>query len=213
MLARLRPTLSCDLEGMTVTYRLPPLNGLRAFEAAARHKSFRRAADELCVTAGAVSQHVKALEGALGIMLFQRSARAIALTPEGRTYVRAIRAAFEMIAEATEATAPGLRGRKLRLGIAPPLDKTTWPTLRRLLANSAVPEIVGMRVKDDPAQLEDGGRLDALLRDSDESCAGLHIDRIAVGDGDSGRVPVVLVTRPGIAGCRQHNNLVKLLRM
>lgn len=194
-----------------MTYRLPPLNGLRAFEAAARHKSFRRAADELCVTPGAVSQHVKALEGALGVSLFHRSARAIALTPEGRRYVPSIRAAFEMIAQATEETAPGLRGRKLRLGIAPPLDKTTWPTLRRLLSGAAVPEIVGMRVKDDPAQLDDDGALDALLRDSDEDCTGLHIDRLAVRDGEAGRIPVVLVTRPGIAGCRQHNNLVRLL--
>jgi LysR family glycine cleavage system transcriptional activator len=158
-----------------------------------------------------VSQHVKALEGALGVSLFHRSARAIALTPEGRRYVPSIRAAFEMIAQATEETAPGLRGRKLRLGIAPPLDKTTWPTLRRLLSGAAVPEIVGMRVKDDPAQLDDDGALDALLRDSDEDCAGLHIDRLAVRDGEAGRIPVVLVTRPGIAGCRQHNNLVRLL--
>ncbi|MFO1159713.1 MAG: LysR family transcriptional regulator [Reyranellaceae bacterium] len=195
----------------TVTYRLPPLNGLRAFEAAARHKSFRRAADELCVTPGAVSQHVKALETALGVALFHRSARAITLTPEGRAYVPSIRAAFETIAKATEATAPGLRGRKLRLGIAPPLDKTAWPTLRRLLSGAAVPEIVGMRVKDDPAQLAKDGELDALMRISDEACAGLHIERIGVKDGDSGRIPVILVTRPGIAGCRQHNNLVKLL--
>ena len=210
MLARALPTLSLVLEGTTVTYRLPPLNGLRAFEAAARHKSFRRAADELCVTPGAVSQHVKALESALGVALFHRSARAIQLTSEGRSYVPSIRAAFEMIAQATEATAPGLRGRKLRLGVAPPLDKTTWPTLRRLLSGASGPEIVGMRVKDDPAQLADDGALDALLRASDDSCAGLHIDRIAVRDG-LGRTPVVLVTRPGIAGCRQHNNLVKLL--
>ena len=50
-----------------MSYRLPPLGGLRAFEAAARHMSFALAADELCVTPGAVSQHVRALEDALGI--------------------------------------------------------------------------------------------------------------------------------------------------
>src|SRR5262245_32317159 len=103
-----------------MTYRLPPLNGLRAFEAAARHLSFRGAADELCVTPGAVSQLVKALETALGVALFRRSARAIALTADGENYLPSIRTAFETIARATEATAPGLRGRKLRLGIAPP---------------------------------------------------------------------------------------------
>ncbi len=118
------PPLSAPIfraaERTIMTYRLPPLNGLRAFEAAARHMSFKRAADELCVTAGAVSQHVKALETALGIKLFRRSARAIALTAEGREYLPSIRTAFEVIAKATEATAPGLRGRKLRLGIALP---------------------------------------------------------------------------------------------
>ena len=193
-----------------MTYRLPPLNGLRAFETAARHMSFKRAADELCVTAGAVSQHVKALETALGVKLFRRSARAIALTPEGRKYLPSIRTAFEVIAEATEATAPGLRGRKLRLGIARGLDEAACPALRRLVSRKESTEIVGLRVADDPALLADGG-LDALLRTSDQSCAGLHIDRIVVRGGDSG-MPAILVTRPGIAGCRQHRNLVKLLR-
>ena len=128
-----------------MTYRLPPLNGLRAFEAAARHMSFKCAADELCVTAGAVSQHVKALETALGIKLFRRSARAIALTAEGRQYLPSIRTAFEVIAKATEATAPGLRRRKLRLGIALPSTRrparcsTVWsPTRsRRRLSDRA----------------------------------------------------------------------------
>jgi LysR family glycine cleavage system transcriptional activator len=194
-----------------VVMLLPSLNGLRAFEAAARHMSFKHAADELCVTAGAVSQHVKALETALGVKLFRRSARAIALTTEGRQYLPSIRTAFEVIAKATEATAPGLRGRKLRLGIARGLDEAACPVLRRLVSRKESTEIVGSRVKDDPALLADGG-LDALLRTSDESCAGLHIDRIVMGGGDTGWMPAILVTRPGIAGCRQHRNLVKLLR-
>ena len=56
-----------------MSHRLPPLNGLRSFEAAARHLSFARAADELCVTPGAVSQQVKSLEAALGLKLFART--------------------------------------------------------------------------------------------------------------------------------------------
>jgi LysR family glycine cleavage system transcriptional activator len=204
-------TVSSRAERTIVTYRLPPLNGLRAFEAAARHTSFKRAADELCVTPGAVSQHGKALETALGIKLFRRSARAIALTPEGRKYLPAIRTAFEVIAQATEATAPGLRGRKLRLGITPGLDKAAYPALRRLASPKELTQIVGQRVADDPGLLADG-ELDALLRTSDDSCRGLHIDRIVLKGGDPGRLPAILVTRPGIAGCRQHRNLVKLLR-
>jgi LysR family glycine cleavage system transcriptional activator len=53
---------------------LPPLNALRSFEAAARHQSFTRAADELCVTQGAISHQVKALEAELGLKLFSRRA-------------------------------------------------------------------------------------------------------------------------------------------
>jgi LysR family glycine cleavage system transcriptional activator len=83
--------------------------------------------------------------------------------------------------------------------------------LSRLVSHKESTEIVGSRVKDDPALLAEGG-LDALLRTSDEACAGLHIDRIVVRAGESGRMPAILVTRPGIAGCRQHRTLVKLLR-
>lgn len=194
-----------------MTYRLPPLNGLRAFEAAARHTSFRGAADELCVTPGAVSQLVRTLETALGVPLFRRSARAISLTPQGRKYLPSIRRAFEEIAEATEATAPGLRGRKLRLGIAPAIDLAACPVVRRLVAEKEIAPIVGVRVKDDPALLGKDGGLDALLRTSDSACAGLHINRVVVHAGDRSRLAAVLVTRPGIAGCRQHETLVKLL--
>ena len=192
-----------------MTYRLPPLNGLRAFEAAARHLSFKGAADELCVTPGAVSQLVKALETALDLKLFHRSARAIALTAEARDYLPSIRRAFEEIAKATEASAPGLRGRKLRLGIAPDLDRLASPLLGRLVSGKGTAEIVGLRVKDDPALLDK--HLDALLRTSDEACAGRHINRVVVRGGDQGRIAAVLVTRPGIAGCHQHDTLVKLL--
>ena len=194
-----------------MSYRLPPLNGLRAFEAAARHMSFKRAADELSVTAGAVSQHVKALEAALGVELFRRSARAVALTAEGRKYLPPISAAFEAISQATEATAPALRGRKFRLGIAPALEKAECPVLRRLVSRKEATQVIGIRVPDDLDLLVDGG-VDAMIRTSDDSCAGLHVERIALRGGDSRRLPTVLVMRPGLAGCRQHRNLVRLLR-
>lgn len=197
---------------MIVTYRLPPLNGLRAFEAAARHASFKRAADELCVTPGAVSQLVKSLETALDVKLFHRSARAIGLTPAGEAYLPPIRRAFTEIAQATEATAPGLRGRKLRLGIAPAIDRAGCPVLRRLVHEKEIAPIVGVRVKkDDPTLLADDGGFDALLRPSDAFCQGLHIERVVLIDADANRMAAVLVTRPGIAGCHQHTSLVKLL--
>lgn len=86
--------------------RLPPLNGLRAFEVAARHLNFRLAAEELGVTQGAVAQQVRGLEARLGLQLFSRQNRALALTDAGRGYVANIRRAFELIADATEVLRP-----------------------------------------------------------------------------------------------------------
>src|SRR5262245_58131304 len=125
-----------------MTYRMPPLAGLRAFEAAARHMSFKRAADELCVTAGAVSQHVRALEDALGVPLFRRLARSVELTAAGKKYLPSISTAFEMIAEATEACAPALRGWKLRVGIAPPLQKFDIAAVRGLLSPKSHKQVI-----------------------------------------------------------------------
>jgi len=81
--------------------RLPPLKALRAFEAAARHLSFTRAAEELYVTQAAVSHQVKQLEQHLGVRLFQRLNRALMLTPEGQSYLLPVRRAFEMLEDAT----------------------------------------------------------------------------------------------------------------
>src|SRR3954468_1778073 len=74
--------LSCSTGGreQQMSYRMPPLNALRAFEASARHLSFKQAANELNVTPGAVSQHVKSLEDLLGVKLFQRLHKSLAMT-------------------------------------------------------------------------------------------------------------------------------------
>jgi LysR family glycine cleavage system transcriptional activator len=82
--------------------RLPPLNTLKAFEAAARHESFTRAAEELCVTQGAVSQQVKALEAGLGIKLFNRERQRLIMTEAGRDYLVVVRDALDRIAIGTE---------------------------------------------------------------------------------------------------------------
>jgi LysR family glycine cleavage system transcriptional activator len=84
------------------TPKLPPLNALRAFEAAARHLSVKLASEELCVSSGAVSQSVKSLEVYLGVRLFKRVNRGILLTDAGQNYLPAIRDAFRQIAEATQ---------------------------------------------------------------------------------------------------------------
>lgn len=82
--------------------RLPPLNAIRAFEAAARHESFTRAATELCVTQGAVSQQVKGLETELGIRLFNREHQRLIITDAGRDYLAVVRDALDRIAVGTD---------------------------------------------------------------------------------------------------------------
>ncbi|RFB79449.1 transcriptional regulator GcvA [Methylovirgula sp. 4M-Z18] len=86
--------------------KLPSLNGLKAFEVSARHLNFRLAAEELGVTQGAVAQQVRGLEAELGVTLFERRPRTLALTGEGRSYIADIRRAFELIAQATRDLKP-----------------------------------------------------------------------------------------------------------
>src|ERR1700744_2768978 len=85
-----------------MTGRLPSLNGLRAFEAAARHLSFTNAASELNVTQTAISHQIRRLEEELGIRLFIRQNRALALTPQARDYLPGVRAAFNDLRLATD---------------------------------------------------------------------------------------------------------------
>src|SRR5438105_5132668 len=82
--------------------RLPPLNALKAFEAAARHESFTRAAEELFVTQGAVSHQVKALEGEIGVKLFNRERQRLIITEAGKDYLNVVRDALDRIAVGTE---------------------------------------------------------------------------------------------------------------
>jgi LysR family transcriptional regulator, glycine cleavage system transcriptional activator len=81
--------------------RLPSLNALKAFEAAARHQSFTKAADELSVTQGAVSHQVKALEAELGLRLFNRERQRLVITDVGRSYLEVVRDAFDRLAVGT----------------------------------------------------------------------------------------------------------------
>src|ERR687888_3570 len=82
--------------------RLPPLNALKSFEAAARHESFTQAAQELHVTQGAVSHQVKALEQELGLKLFNRERQRLIITEAGRDYLNVVRDAFDRISVGTE---------------------------------------------------------------------------------------------------------------
>src|ERR1700722_5670042 len=87
--------------GGVMSRRLPPMNALPDVEAAPRHLSFTKAAEELNVTHGAVSRQVKSLEDFLGVKLFRRLNRALRLTGEGQAYALAVREQLDALAEAT----------------------------------------------------------------------------------------------------------------
>jgi LysR family glycine cleavage system transcriptional activator len=82
--------------------QLPPLNPLRSFEAAGRLKSVRKAAEELCVTAGAVSRQIQSLETHLGLKLFRREPRSVVLTAAGEQYLAAVTEHLDGIRDATQ---------------------------------------------------------------------------------------------------------------
>jgi DNA-binding transcriptional LysR family regulator len=81
---------------------IPPLNPLRSFEAAARHNSFARAAQELSVTPAAISRQVKLLEDYFGVEFFRREPSGISLTPEAMDYAKGLGKAFRQIASLTD---------------------------------------------------------------------------------------------------------------
>lgn len=115
-----------------------PLNALRAFEAAARHLSFTRAADELAVTPAAVGQQIRALEDVLGVVLFKRTARALALTPEAVLGLAALQDGFERFEESVRLMRSGQASTVLTLA-TPSLFASKWliPRLQAYLANSS----------------------------------------------------------------------------
>lgn len=189
-----------------MTYRFPSLNGLKAFEAAARHLSFKAAAAELGVTAGAISQQVKRLEGSLGISLFRRLPQGLLLTKEGDAYLPLISQAFDLLTDATETIAPAMNGRKLSVGISKPvIDRLPkgWPRHSHTL-DAYVRET---RVSDD-VELIWSNDLDALLLDKQTGHRSLSEQEITATDDI---VPLFFVTRPGLAGCRQSQAIIEEL--
>jgi LysR family transcriptional regulator, glycine cleavage system transcriptional activator len=120
--------------------RLPPLNSLRAFDVAARHRNFSRAAIELRVTQGAVSRHVANLETALGSRLFRRRGRQLELTAEGAQLHTFVREAFERINEGVDllSRAPGDLILKIKV---PPTLGIRWLIPRLVQFHALHPEI------------------------------------------------------------------------
>ncbi|HYD97472.1 MAG TPA: transcriptional regulator GcvA [Noviherbaspirillum sp.] len=137
--------------------RLPNLAALRAFEAAARHGNFSRAAEEIHVTHGAISHQVRALEEELGVALFARHGKRIAITPEGERFAAALRRALTEIADATAALQAG--GRQKRLTVtALPSFAARWlsPRLGRFIEQYPDLEVM----------LQSSGQLTDFMRES-----------------------------------------------
>ena len=120
--------------------RLPPLSALRPFEAAARLESFSRAAEELSLTHGAVSRQVRALEDHVGVQLFARHGKRVALTPAGRAFAERVRNALQEILQAAEALGDTRRDHRLTVSVLPSFA-SRWLMPRLIRFMDAHPEI------------------------------------------------------------------------
>lgn len=193
-----------------MTYRLPSLNTLRAFEAAARHLSFSAAAHEIGVTSGAVSQQVRKLEHSLGVDLFRRLPHGLLLTVEGETYLPKITKIFEDLTEATEEIAPDLNGKKFSVGVCPRaavfLPKG-WP-----ICEESLEPYVRERVATSDVATVRNGAVDCLIRLGGGSYAQLEVFKIPRNVSPSGKNdPLHFVCKTGLANCRQTEELISNL--
>ena len=160
-----------------MSQRLPPLNSLRAFEAAARHLSFARAADELNVTAAALSHQIKALETFLDIKLFERKTRAVELTPAGSAIYPGLHTAFGQIRQALS-TLETLSTDNVLVVSSSPGFTAKWlaPRVYRFLA--AHPDI-DVRITSNQARANfttDG--VDVAIRNSLGAPSGLYYEKL-----------------------------------
>ena len=157
--------------------RLPPLNGLKAFEAAARSESFTRAAEELNVTQGAVSHQVKALEDTLGVKLFHRERQRLILTEAGRNYLAVVRDALDRIAVGTERLLQRQEGGVLTVSTSP--DFAAKWLVNRLSRFADKHPDVDLRVSATTHYVDFAREdVDIAIRHGDGNWPGLHAERL-----------------------------------
>jgi LysR family glycine cleavage system transcriptional activator len=157
--------------------RLPTLNALKAFEAAARHESFTRAAEELCVTQGAVSHQVKALELELGLKLFNRERQRLVITEAGRAYLVVVRDAFDRIVDGTERLLQRQRGGALTVSTSPNFA-AKWLVHRLGRFADAHPDI-DLRINASRHHVDFAREdVDLAIRHGDAGTSGLHVTRL-----------------------------------
>jgi LysR family glycine cleavage system transcriptional activator len=150
---------------------------LRAFEAAARHLNFSRAADELSVTPGAVSQQIQNLEEYIGASLFKRTPRGLLLTDAAQTALPALREAFDRLAEAASLLTAAVDGRRLTL-TAPPSFAAKWLVPRLGRFEQAHPQVdVWLSADMDLVDFA-GGDIDLAVRYGAGVYPGLETQRL-----------------------------------
>jgi LysR family glycine cleavage system transcriptional activator len=175
--------------------RLPPLNALRAFEAAARHLNFSRAADELSVTPGAVSQQIQNLEDYVGAALFKRTPKGLLLTDAAQTALPALREAFDRLAEAASLLTAAVDGRRLTLTAAPSFA-AKWLVPRLGHFEEKHPQVdvwlsAGMEVVDFAT-----GEVDIAIRYGGGRYPGLEVSRLMSETVIPVAAPSLLETNP-----------------
>jgi LysR family transcriptional regulator, glycine cleavage system transcriptional activator len=157
--------------------RLPSLNALKAFEAAARHESFTKAADELSVTQGAVSHQVKSLELDLGIRLFDRDRQKLSITRAGRIYLDVIRDAFDRIALGTEHIQNQSRAGALTVSTSP--DFAAKWLVNRLGRFAETHSDIDLRISATMHHVDFAREdVDLAVRHGDGNWTGLHVVRL-----------------------------------
>jgi LysR family glycine cleavage system transcriptional activator len=184
---------------------LPPLNGLKAFEAAARSESFTRAAKELNVTQGAVSHQVKALEDRLGLKLFHRERQRLILTEAGRNYLTVIRDALDQIALGTERLLQRQESGVLTVSTSPDFA-AKWLVNRLSRFAEKYPD-VDLRVSASTHYIDFArDDVDIAIRHGDGNWPGLDVERLY-----SERLFPVCSPKL-IAGCNRVTKAADLLR-
>src|SRR3982751_2764648 len=159
-------------------YRLPPLNALRVFEAAARHLSFKEAANELSITQAAVSHQIKSLEDYLGVQLFKRAGRGVQLTEAARAALPRLREGFDALAAAVETI--HVRADETDLQItAPPVFTARWLMPRLADFQKQEPKIdvrvVALSKMVDAGALDSAALISHLDLRSDTSGVEIHL--------------------------------------
>jgi LysR family transcriptional regulator of beta-lactamase len=154
-----------------------PLNALRAFEASARHLNFTRAADELCVTQGAVSHQVALLERRLGVTLFRRLPRGLTLTDEGFALVPVVADSFDRIGATLDFFADGRLREVLTVGVVGTFAEG-W-LMRRMTRFTQTYPHIDLRLMTNNNSVDLAGEgLDLAIRFGDGAWHGVHAEQI-----------------------------------